>query len=125
MREDSLLRLATNPLRASGTRLASVTTTSYSSGIVIARTARRERVFDEVVIQDCVGDTVAVLRRSGMPVEGDSLRSGLSCDREIRVRAYMPGFGIDSSGNPYFETEGAGGETARCCSTRPRSGSCG
>ena len=59
-----------------------------------------------------------------MPVEGDSLRSGLSYDPNIRVQGYVPGFGVDSSGNPYFETEGAGGETARCCSMRPRSRSC-
>jgi hypothetical protein len=25
----------------------------------------------------------------------------------------VPGFGIDSSGNPHFDTEGAGAETAK------------
>lgn len=37
----------------------------------------------------------------------------MSYDPNIWVRAYVPGFGIDSSGDPCFETEGAGGETVK------------
>ena len=113
MHEHSLLKLASNPPRPSGTRLASVTTTSYSSGVVIAGTARRERVFDEVVIQDCAAASVAVLNRSGMRVKRECFRSGLSYDPNIRVGVYVPGFGVDSSGYACFETEGAGGEIAK------------
>lgn len=80
---------------------------------MIAGTARRERVFDEVVIQDCAAASVAVLNHLGMRVKGEFSGSGLSYDPNIRVGVYVPGFGVDSTGYACLETEGGGGEIAK------------
>ena len=65
-----------------------------------------------------------------MPMEGDffTVNSGSGITRydpNMWVQVYVPGFGIDSSSNPYFDTEGvASTEPAKVLLNTARSRSC-
>jgi hypothetical protein len=62
-------------------------------------------VFDDFVIQDTPGHVLATLARPIGPIEDGSFDSTQTWELEGgRQRVVADGFGIDPSGNPYFDT---------------------